>query len=129
MLINPKFSYIHFHVILIFHFLVVKSYLDKVSRIENLHIRFFVHLKTCLVTRSSNSIFLWLRMPFGTRVYTTMYLHVSPSMELTLSRWGGLSTKKFQSASARRAQLSLAAKTVKPTDLLNHNVKTWVNTD
>ena len=33
-----------------------------------------------------------------------------------------------QSASTRRAQLSIAAKAVKPTDLLNH-VKNWVNTD
>ena len=34
-----------------------------------------------------------------------------------------------QSASTRRAQLSVAAKAVRSTDLLNHNVKTWVNTD
>ena len=33
-----------------------------------------------------------------------------------------------QSASTRRAQLSVAAKAVRPTGLLNH-VKTWVNTD
>ena len=33
-----------------------------------------------------------------------------------------------QSASTRRAQLSVAAKAVRPTDLLNH-VKTWVNID
>ena len=33
-----------------------------------------------------------------------------------------------QSTSTRRAQLSVAAKVVRPTDLLN-NVKTWVNTD
>ena len=49
-------------------------------------------------------------------------------MELILSLWGGLSNKKFQSVSTRRAQLSVAAKAVRPTDL-NHNVKTWVNTD
>ena len=34
-----------------------------------------------------------------------------------------------QSASTRRAQLSVTAKVVRPTDPLNHNVKTWVNTD
>ena len=34
-----------------------------------------------------------------------------------------------QSASARRAQLSVAAKAIWSTDLLNHNVKTWVNTN
>ena len=33
-----------------------------------------------------------------------------------------------QRASTRRAQLSVAAKVVRPTDLLNH-VKSWVNTD
>ena len=53
----------------------------------------------------------------------------STSMKLTLSWWGGLSTKKFQqSLSTRRAQLSVAATTVRSTDLLNCNVKTWVNT-
>ena len=34
-----------------------------------------------------------------------------------------------QSASTRRAQLSVAGKTVRSADLLNDNVKTWVNTD
>ena len=52
------------------------------------------------------------------------------SMKLSLSWWGVLSTKKFyQSASTRRAQLSVAVTTVKSTDPLNSNVKTWVNTD
>ena len=41
----------------------------------------------------------------------------------------GLPTKKFlPSASTRRAQLSVAAEVVRPTDLLN-NVKYLVNTD
>ena len=40
-----------------------------------------------------------------------------------------LSTKKFQpSASMRRAQLSVTAKAVRSTDLLNH-VKTWDSTN
>ena len=34
-----------------------------------------------------------------------------------------------QSASKRRAEMSIATKTVRSTDLPNHNVKTWVNTD
>ena len=34
-----------------------------------------------------------------------------------------------QSASTWTAQLSVAAKAVMPTDLFNHNVKNWVNTD
>ena len=54
----------------------------------------------------------------------------SPSMELTLPRWGAYPPRSSnQSASTWRAQLSVAAKAVWPTDLLNHNVKTWVNTD
>ena len=34
-----------------------------------------------------------------------------------------------QSASTRRAQPSVAVKAVRSTDLLNHNIKTWVITD
>ena len=42
----------------------------------------------------------------------------------------GLSNKKFHpSASTRRAQLSVAATTVRLTDLANCSVKTHVNTD
>ena len=53
----------------------------------------------------------------------------SPSMELTLSREEAYPPRSSnQSVSTRRAQLSVTAKAVRPTDLLNH-VKTWVNTD
>ena len=52
----------------------------------------------------------------------------SPSMELTLSRWGVYPPRSSNlSASTRRGQLSVAVKAVRPTDLLNH-VKTWVKT-
>ena len=55
---------------------------------------------------------------------------LSPSMKLTLSWWVDLSTEKFHpSASTRRTQLSVAVATVRSTDLLNDNIKTWVNTD
>ena len=47
-------------------------------------------------------------------------------MKLTLSLWGGLSTKKFHpSASTRSAKLSVAATTVRSTDLVNYSVKTF----
>ena len=50
-------------------------------------------------------------------------------LKLTLSWWGGFPTRSFcPSASTRRAQLRVAAKVVRPTDLLN-NVKYWFNTD
>ena len=43
---------------------------------------------------------------------------------------GAYPPKSFNhSASTRRAQLSVAAKVIRSTDLLNHNVKTRVNTD
>ena len=58
------------------------------------------------------------------------YTDMTHLMKLTLPWWGGLSTKKFHpSASTRRAQLNVAATAVRSTDLLNCNVKTWVNTD
>ena len=42
----------------------------------------------------------------------------------------GLYTKQFHpSTSTRRAQMSVADTTVRSTDLLNYNVKTWVNND
>ena len=51
-------------------------------------------------------------------------------MKFTLSWGGALSTKKFHPvASTWRAQLSVAATNVVSTDLLNYNVKTWVNAD
>ena len=51
-------------------------------------------------------------------------------MKLTLRGEGANLSKSFnQSASTRRAQLSVAVKTVSSTDLLNHIVKTCVNTD
>ena len=49
----------------------------------------------------------------------------APSISFTSLWWGVLSTKKFQpSASTRTAQLSVAATTVRLTDLLNCNAKT-----
>ena len=52
-----------------------------------------------------------------------------PSMELTLFGEGAyLPTSSNQTTSTRRVQLSIAAKAVRPTHLLNH-VKTWFNTD
>ena len=57
-------------------------------------------------------------------------LKLSPSVKLTLSWWGDLFTKNFHpSASTKRAQMSIAAVTLRSTYLLNCNVKTWVNTD
>ena len=51
-------------------------------------------------------------------------------MKLTFSCWGDSPTKTFHpSSSTRRAQLNVVATTVRSTDLLNCNVKTWVNTD
>ena len=61
---------------------------------------------------------------------STKYATNTPSMKLTLSRWGGYPPRSFnQSAPTRRAQLSVAAKAVRSTDLPNHHVKTWVNND
>ena len=57
-------------------------------------------------------------------------LKLSPSIKLTLSWWGDLFTKNFHpSGSPKRAQLSVAAITVRSRDHLSCNVKTWVNTD
>ena len=48
-----------------------------------------------------------------------------PRLKLTLPWWGGFPPRSFyQSASTRRAQLSVAAKVVRPTDLLQ-NVRYW----
>ena len=71
-------------------------------------------------------------------VITTMFvsctalLHDStaapPRLKLTLPWWGGFPPRSFYpSASTRRAQLSIAAKVVRPTDL--NNFKYFVNTD
>ena len=52
-----------------------------------------------------------------------------PRLKLYLPLGGSFPPRSFySSASARRAQLSVAAKVVRPTDLLN-NVKYLVNTD
>ena len=58
----------------------------------------------------------------------------SPSrLKLTLPLWGGFPPRSFSpTASARRAQLRIAAKVVRPTDLLNkssHLVRYWFITD
>ena len=67
---------------------------------------------------------------FGNDVAIKWKMDTQNTIKLTLSWWGGLSTKKFwQSPSTRRAQLSVAAITVRSTDLLNCYVKSWVNTD
>ena len=66
-------------------------------------------------------------------VSCTALLHDSaaapPRLKLTLPWWGGFPPRSFYpSASTRRAQLSIAAKVVRPTDLLN-NFKYLVSTD
>ena len=70
------------------------------------------------------------------RISISLQIHVSNTSN-SPPRWnslgrgkGGLSTKKFHpSASTMRVQLIVAATTVRPTDLLNNNIKTWVNSD
>ena len=51
-------------------------------------------------------------------------------MKFVLQWWEGLSIKKFRySASTRRAQLNVAATTVRSTGIFSCNLKTWAKTD
>ena len=60
-----------------------------------------------------------------------VYYETSPPRWNSPCRGEGVySPRSFnQSASTRRAQLSVTVKVVRSTDPLNHTVKTWVNTD
>ena len=54
---------------------------------------------------------------------------VPPRLKLTLPWWRGFPWRSFYpSASTRRAQLTVEAKVVRPTDLFN-NVRYWLTTD
>ena len=83
---------------------------------------------------------LYLNIVLKFHVYLPHYRHTGKTGLRTLRgppRWSSpchgeeaYPPRSFnQSASTRRAQLSVTAKVVRPTDPLNHNVKTWVNTD
>ena len=52
-----------------------------------------------------------------------------PPLKLSLLWWGGFRPRSFYpSASTRRTQLTVAAKVVRPTDIL-HNVRYWFTID
>ena len=64
-------------------------------------------------------------------VASCRWLHnFTPSMKLAMQRWGIYPPRSLnQIASTRRDQLSVTAKIVRSTDLLNQNIKILVNTD
>ena len=61
--------------------------------------------------------------------WSSYYVTWPPRLKLTLPWWGGFPPRSFKpSASTRRAQLSVAAKVVRPTNLLK-NVRYWFTID
>ena len=79
---------------------------------------------------SSEKAFIFSAIPWETYIVESIIPKVAPpnGNHLFAVR-GTYPPRSFnQSASTRRAQLSIAAKAARPTDLLNH-VKSWANTE
>ena len=77
------------------------------------------------VTFLELSLYNYMFRHVGLLDNVVLYYRSPPRLKLTLPWWGGFPPRSFKpSASTRRAQLSVAAKVVRPADLLK-NVRYW----
>ena len=105
---------------------IVKNQIKKYLQKNSVRLMFHINTrKSQMINPKSKSIVI-LKQDKGRGV--VILDTTPPRLKLTLPWWGGFPPRSFyKSASTRRAQLSVAAKVVRPTDL--KNVRYWFTID
>ena len=125
-----------------FFFVQIKHYINTGTRCRKMFKRWPQVLHQIMKHQINVPYHLLLRMPLKNQHHCKIFENIcsnssSDTLRQLPPRWnspclgeGAYPPRLFnQGVSTRRAQLSVISKAVRSIDLLNHNVRTWINTD